>query len=66
MTEVLPIALREWESWEPTPHGPGWGVYLDDQLEIREVAERLTDGGVLSVIETRAGRTSGGLPVNTG
>jgi 5-methylcytosine-specific restriction enzyme subunit McrC len=59
MTEVLPIALREWESWEPTPHGPGWGVYLDDQLEIREVAERLTDGGVLSVIETRDGLAIG-------
>ena len=54
MTTTLSIALREWESWTPTPEGPSWGAYIDDP-EAREIARRLSESGVLSIIETRDG-----------
>ena len=52
---TLGVRLREWEAWSPRPDGEGWGVYLGDDAETRDLARQLTETGILSVTETRDG-----------
>lgn len=56
---TLAVRLREWEAWSPQPNGEGWGVFLGDDAETRDLAWQLTDAGILSVTETRDGLVVG-------
>ena len=52
---ALAVRLREWEAWSPQRNREGWGVFLGEDAETRDVARQLTESGILSVTEARDG-----------
>jgi 5-methylcytosine-specific restriction enzyme subunit McrC len=54
MNEVS-IRLTEWQEVSPQNNATVCGVFLDDSLETRSIAEGLTDSGIIRVSELREG-----------